>query len=157
MLFFKKKATETEYFLSPLEGQLMPLSEVSDEAFSTGLMGSGFAIRPKNDILYMPFDGEIMMVFPTKHAVGMKDYKGSEYLIHIGVDTVNLNGLGFESFIHSGMKVKKGTRLIRFPLDKIQEAGLDPVVMIVKTSQDEIAFDLSEHRAVHVNDILIQL
>lgn len=157
MFFFKRKLNETEYFSSPLNGELIPLKDSSDEAFSTGLIGTGFAIKPSNDILYMPFDGEIIMVFPTGHAIGLKDSKNNEYLIHIGVDTVNLNGEGFNLFVSAGKKVKKGTKLIQFPLKEIEERKLDPVVMIVKTSQSDEKFELNEYKTVAIMDDLIQL
>lgn len=157
MFFFKKKSNKPEYFSSPLNGELIPLKEVSDETFANGLIGVGFGIKPSTNILHMPFDGEIVMVFPTKHAIGLKDLKGSEYLVHIGVDTVNMNGEGFKSYVSAGEKVKKGAKLIKFPLNRILELGLDSVVMVVKTTQPNEDFELKEHKMIKIQDDLIEL
>lgn len=157
MFCFKKKMLESDCFSSPLNGELIPLHDSSDEAFATGLIGTGFAIKPTNDVLYMPFDGEVVMVFPTFHAIGLKDTKGNEYLIHIGVDTVNLNGKGFKSFASAGKKVKKGEKLIQFPLAEIKKAGLDSAVMVVRTSESDDPFELNEYKTVAIMDKLIEL
>lgn len=122
---------------SPVAGRVIPLSEVKDEVFSSGMVGSGVGIIPKEDLLVAPEDGEITMVFETHHALGLKTSNGAEILFHIGIDTVQLNGEGFEIFVKQGDKVTKGQQLIAFNRQLIQEKGYDDTVIFVVTNQDK--------------------
>ena len=99
---------------SPLKGTVIPLSQVQDQAFSSGLLGKGAAILPEEGILYAPADGEISAVFPTGHAIGMRTETGLELLFHVGMDTVQLAGKGFEPLVQAGDRVKQGQELLRF-------------------------------------------
>ena len=119
---------------SPVNGKVISLSEVKDTVFS--MVGDGVAIIPEEGILVAPEDGEITMVFETKHAIGLKTANGAELLFHIGIDTVQLEGKGFEAFVRSGEKVAKGQKLIAFDIDLIKEAGFDPTVICVVTNKD---------------------
>lgn len=159
MLFFKKKKkVEDFYFVSPAKGELMPLENVKDEAFASGMLGKGFAIEPSEGLVCMPFDGEIVMLFPTKHAVGLKDAYGNEYLIHIGIDTVNLNGEGFSAYVKSGDHCKAGAKLVAFPIDLIKDQGYEATIMIVKTSSvTSEAFELKETRIIDYKEPLIEI
>ncbi|WP_033794958.1 glucose PTS transporter subunit IIA, partial [Enterococcus faecium] len=121
---------------SPVNGKVISLSEVKDTVFSSGMVGDGVAIIPEEGILVAPEDGEITMVFETKHAIGLKTANGAELLFHIGIDTVQLEGKGFEAFVRSGEKVAKGQKLIAFDIDLIKEAGFDPTVICVVTNKD---------------------
>lgn len=92
--------------VSPLDGELLPLSEVKDEVFSSGAMGEGVAIEPSQGVLPAPADGKVVMTFPTGHAIGMKTKDGAEILMHIGMDTVNLQGKGFETLVDKVTKLR---------------------------------------------------
>ncbi|MEI0747798.1 glucose PTS transporter subunit IIA [Brachyspira pulli] len=98
---------DDDNFVSPMNGKVYKLSDIADEAFSSGAMGEGFAIELADSMVTSPCDGEIIAAFPTKHAYGIETANGNEILIHIGMDTVELNGEGFESFVKVGDKVKK--------------------------------------------------
>lgn len=122
---------------APVSGTAAPITEASDEAFAGKMMGDGYIVRPGEGMVYAPEDAEVSFVFPSKHAVGMKSEDGTEYLIHIGVDTVNLNGEGFEAFVKDGDRVKKGDRLIAFDIEYIKEHAKSDECIIVFTSLQE--------------------
>lgn len=121
--------------ISPVAGELIPLEEVADETFSSGAMGEGFAVKPVNGRVVAPLSGEITMIFPTGHAVGIKGSNGVEILIHIGIDTVSMNGKGFKKLVSEGDQVKQGEELIAFDPAEIKQAGLDSAVMVVFTDR----------------------
>ncbi|MBO1090151.1 beta-glucoside-specific PTS transporter subunit IIABC [Enterococcus hirae] len=122
-----------------VEGTIIPLNEVKDQAFASGALGKGIGIEPKAGKVevFSPVAGEVTVVFPTNHAYGIKGDDGIEVLIHIGIDTVNLDGKYFESQISQGEKVKKGQLLGSFDVDKIKEAGFDPTVIVVVTNSSD--------------------
>ena len=122
---------------SPLEGELIPLSAVKDMVFSTGAMGRGAAVRNPQGKVVAPFDGEITVFFETKHAIGLKSADGIEVLIHVGLDTVKLNGEHFEAHAAQGDKVKKGQVLLTFDPAAIREAGYDTTTPVVVTNAAE--------------------
>ncbi|MBR0283173.1 MAG: PTS glucose transporter subunit IIA [Oscillibacter sp.] len=124
--------------VSPLEGTVTPLSEVKDEVFSTGVLGKGVAVLPSKGELYSPVDGTVSMIPETKHAVAVKDASGAEILMHVGMDTVSLNGKGYEPQVKEGDKVKKGQLLLRFDLDAIKAAGFDVTTPIVITNSENL-------------------
>lgn len=126
-----------ENIKSPLTGTVMPLSSVNDEVFSKGIMGKGFAISPTLGEVYAPFDGEVVSVFPTKHAIGLKSNDGIELLIHIGLDTVNLKGKYFDTQIKAGDTVKSGQLIETFDYKSIQNEGYDITVPIVITNSND--------------------
>lgn len=123
--------------LSPVRGEAAPITEASDEAFAGKMMGDGYIIRPEEGMAYAPEDAVVSFVFPSKHAVGLMGSDGVEYLIHIGVDTVNLNGEGFEAFVKDGDQVKKGDKLIGFDIEYIREHAKSDECIIVFTSLKE--------------------
>lgn len=125
--------------VSPLKGDVVTLSEVNDDVFSGGLLGQGIAIRPQEGILKAPFDGKVMMFLPSCHAVGLQDEMGTELLIHIGIDTVNLNGKHFTSSLKVGDNVKAGETLIQFDIAAIERAGYDLITPIVVVNGEEDA------------------
>ncbi len=124
---------------SPLNGDVVTLSEVNDDVFSGGLLGEGIAVRPKEGVLKAPFDGKVMMFLPSCHAVGLQDANGLELLIHIGIDTVNLNGQHFRSSLKVGDEVKAGETLITFDIAAIEQAGYDLITPVVVVNGDDDA------------------
>jgi PTS system beta-glucosides-specific IIC component len=120
--------------LSPLDGTVIPLSEVSDAAFASGALGKGVAIVPRSGALYAPFDAEVVAAFPTGHAVGLKHTNGAELLIHVGIDTVKLNGEHFALKVENGQHVQAGDILVEFDLAAIIAAGYDPTTSVIVTN-----------------------
>lgn len=129
---------EEKDFISPMQGRLMPLSEVEDQVFSQGLMGDGFAVELKDGEVLAPFSGEVVMTFPTKHAYGLRREDGLEVLIHIGMDTVQLNGEGFESYVQQGDHVTQGQKLAKVNIDYVLSQGKSVVSPVVFTSGQHI-------------------
>lgn len=121
-------------FVMPIEGEIIPITEVEDLVFSQKMMGDGFAIIPAKGSVVSPVDGKIINVFPTKHAVGIKSKQGYEILIHIGMDTVNLKGEGFTVLVKDGESISKGQEIIRFDLDKIKHLAPSTVSPVVFTN-----------------------
>ncbi len=132
-MFFKRKKKEI-LIQSPLEGEILPLERVPDEVFSQKMLGDGFAVDPTNGTVVSPVDGEIVNVFPTKHAIGLKDTNGKELLIHVGLDTVNLKGEGFTSFVTDGQAVKKGQKLLEVDFAGIREKVPSIITIVVITN-----------------------
>lgn len=123
-----------EVFVSPLKGEIKPITEVPDAVFSGKMMGDGFAIIPTDGTVVSPVDGKIVNLFPTKHAIGIKSDAGREILIHIGIDTVNLKGEGFEALVNENEQVKKGQPLLKVDLDKIKNKVPSIITPIVFTN-----------------------
>ncbi|MEB2282438.1 N-acetylglucosamine-specific PTS transporter subunit IIBC [Lysinibacillus xylanilyticus] len=121
-------------FEMPITGDLIPLAEVPDEAFSSGIMGPGFGIHPTDGTVYAPFDGRVVMIFPTKHAIGLKSDTGVEILIHVGLDTVKLNGEGFEMIVSEGQLIQRGDPLLKVDFKKIKDKVPSIVTPIVFTN-----------------------
>lgn len=135
---------------SPLKGTVIPLSQVQDQAFSSGLLGKGAAILPEEGILYAPADGEISAVFPTGHAIGMRTETGLELLFHVGMDTVQLAGKGFEPLVQAGDRVKQGQELLRFDRKQIEEAGYSLVTPVLVANSAEF-HEVTASEAERVN------
>lgn len=127
----KEIVCEPKTVYSPLKGKVIPLDQVEDPAFAQGIMGVGVGIEPEGDCLYAPVDGTVVTVFPTGHAVGMMSEGGMEVLMHIGIDTVQMNGEGFKTFVKDGEKVKAGDPLVRFDQGKIRKAGYKTTTMVL--------------------------
>lgn len=136
---FKKVADQNIY--SPVEGKCIDIVDVNDDVFSGKMMGDGVAVVPKVNVVCSPCDGELTMVFPTKHAFGITMNNGVEVLVHIGIDTVNLNGVGFKSFKNKGDKVKHGEKIIEFDDKYLSREDLDTTVMLIITSSNDCKFD----------------
>lgn len=128
---------ETVEICSPLTGEIVPLDEVEDEVFASGVAGLGLAIRPSEGIVHAPCDGEISLVFPSKHAIGMTTKDGVELLIHVGINTVMLEGEGFETLVEEGTQVKAGQPLLRFESSFIQEKGYLLTSPVLVTNADD--------------------
>ncbi|WP_172579058.1 sucrose-specific PTS transporter subunit IIBC [Ligilactobacillus agilis] len=130
---------DNENIAAPVDGQVKDLGDVNDQVFSTKLMGDGAAIVPSDGTVYSPVDGQVTVAYETKHAYGLKSKDGAEVLIHIGIDTVNLKGEGFESFVKQGQTVKAGDKLGTVDLAKVKAEGFDPTVMVVVTNTNNYA------------------
>ena len=128
---------KTRILNSPVTGTVHPITEAPDEAFASKMMGDGFFIYPSVGEVLAPDDGEVVFVFDTKHAIGMKSADGTEYLLHIGVDTVSLGGKGFEVFVEAGQQVKKGDRLMTFDIDYIKENAKSDACLVIFTGLPE--------------------
>ena len=129
--------TEKRVLNSPVTGTVHPITEAPDEAFASKMMGDGFFIYPSVGEVVAPADGEVVFVFDTKHAIGMKSADGTEYLLHIGVDTVALGGKGFTVFVESGQQVKKGDKLMEFDIPYIQENAKSDACLVIFTGLPE--------------------
>lgn len=133
---------ETAEVVSPLAGQVKPLSQATDPVFSSGVMGQGVVIEPSQGELVSPVNGTVTVLFPTKHAVGIVSEEGVELLMHIGMDTVSLDGKGFEAYVAQGDKVTVGQKLISFDMDIIKKAGLITETPVIITNQDDFQADV---------------
>lgn len=126
-------------FKSPLSGKVLHISKTPDDVFSQKMLGDGVAIEPTEGMVYSPVDGEITHIFlPSKHAVGITSKDGLEILIHIGLETVKMNGEGFEALVKQGDKVKEGQELIRFDIQKIKEKAKSTITPVLITNMHDI-------------------
>ena len=130
---------QDETIQTPIVGDVVALSNVNDPVFSSGAMGQGIAVKPSQDVVYAPADAEVTIVFPTGHAYGLRTANGAEILIHVGIDTVSMNGEGFEAKVAQGDKVKAGDVLGTFDSNKIAAAGLDDTTMVIVTNTADYA------------------
>lgn len=133
----KNIAENVHKLYSPFQGVLKPITEAPDEAFASKAMGDGYLVMPENGTVVAPEDGEVMFVFPSKHAIGLKAADGTEYLLHIGVDTVKLNGEGFTVFVSDGQKIKKGDKLMEFDPAYIREHAVSDACIVIFTGLTE--------------------
>ena len=133
---------ESAEVVSPLTGQVKPLSQATDPVFSSGVMGQGVVIEPSQGELVSPVNGTVTVLFPTKHAVGIVSEEGVEMLMHIGMDTVSLDGKGFKAHVEQGDKVVVGQQLISFDMDVIKKAGLVTETPVIITNQDDFQADV---------------
>lgn len=127
-----------EQFVAPMSGKLIKIEDVEDQVFASKAMGDGFAIELNNSLVVAPVSGEIVMTFPTKHAYGLKTNKGEELLIHIGMDTVQLEGNGFESFVEVGDVVKQGDKIASVDIDYVKKQGKSVVSPVIFTSGQSV-------------------
>jgi len=132
--------------LTPVEGTVVPLAQVKDAAFSAGIMGKGAAIEPTVGEVHAPFNGTVVTLFPTKHALGLISDEGVELLIHIGIDTVQLEGKYFEAFVKQGQRINKGDLLVKFDLEKINEAGYSTQIPIIVTNSQDYQEVIATHQ-----------
>ncbi|MGT2715180.1 sucrose-specific PTS transporter subunit IIBC [Streptococcus respiraculi] len=128
-----------ETFVSPLSGEVVALENVNDPVFSSGAMGKGLAVKPSEGVVYAPADAEVTIAFETGHAYGLKTVSGAEILIHIGIDTVSMEGDGFEKLVAAGDNVKAGAPIAKFDASKIAAAGLDDTTMVIVTNTADFA------------------
>jgi len=148
---------ESAEVVSPLAGQVKPLSQATDPVFSSGVMGQGVVIEPSQGELVSPVNGTVTVLFPTKHAVGIVSEEGVEMLMHIGMDTVSLDGKGFVAHVEQGDKVVVGQQLISFDMDVIKKAGLVTETPVIITNQDDFQADVEGNlpRDIKRGDVLM--
>ena len=141
---------------SPLEGKLIPMTEVPDETFASKALGDGVAVIPEKGCVYAPFDGEVEMVYDTGHAIGLVRADGMEVLIHVGINTVELGGKYYTAKVSNGQKIKKGDLLLEFDMDEIVKAGYSLVTPVIVTNSDEYeGLTRKEHGRVEPGDQII--
>lgn len=144
--------------VSPIKGETIAIEEVNDPTFASGMLGKGVGIKPAEGKVVAPAAGEITIMFPTKHAVSILSEDGAEILIHIGLDTVNLQGQHFTSHVEVGQKVKAGDLLLEFDIEKITEAGYDVTSPMLVCNPD--AFETVEpikYGPVELNEEIIKI
>lgn len=165
LIFYKDEAiaqaqapeivSEGQIVVSPLEGRLIDITEVNDEAFSAGILGDGMAVIPAKGELYAPADAVIETVFDSKHAISMTCENGAEILLHVGLDTVKLEGRYFEPQVKAGDKVKAGDLLMKFDIAGIKKAGYDTVTPVVITNSDDYRLRKSKVGTVNAGAVII--
>jgi glucose-specific phosphotransferase system IIA component len=127
-----------EEFVSPVGGIQIPIEEVPDPVFSKKMMGEGYAIKPEGDTIYAPISGSIEVLMNTNHAIGIKGKDGKEVLLHIGVDSVNLNGEGFKSMVKKNQKVKQGDPLMKVDFDLLRKKVISDVVIVLLPNASKV-------------------
>ncbi|KMY52951.1 PTS glucose transporter subunit IIA [Bacillus sp. FJAT-27231] len=138
-LFGKKEAaSETISVYAPVSGRFIPLEEVQDPVFAQKMMGDGVAIEPSEGTIVSPIKGEVVLVFPTKHAIGLKAENDAELLVHIGLDTVIMNGEGFTLHVAEGEEVAPGDKLVTFDLELVKLKAKSAITPVVITNSDNI-------------------
>ncbi|MBS5986654.1 PTS glucose transporter subunit IIA [Clostridium sp.] len=151
--FLKKESNE---IVAPISGTCIKIEETPDKVFSSKMMGDGFAIIPSSDLVCAPIDGTIEMIASTKHAFGIKNKKDIEILVHIGLDTVDLEGKGFEVLVSTGTKVKRGTPIIKFDSSFMKENNKDMTTMVIFTSDYDKPICLEANgKEINKGDVLI--
>lgn len=152
--FLKKEEFKV---VSPVSGKCIRITDVPDPVFGTKMMGDGFAVIPDENEIVSPVSGVAESVFPTRHAVGLKTKEGVEVIVHVGLNTVELNGEGFKALISQGSKVKAGQPIIQFDKEKLEKKGYNLVTMVVFPSgyDKEIQLDKTDQK-VESGETLIQ-
>ena len=136
-----------------MQGDAIALEEVKDATFASGVLGKGFAIVPKEGKVYAPFDGTLDLVYDTKHALGMTSKDGIEVLIHVGLNTVELNGAHYTAHAATGDTIKKGQLLLEFDIDAIKKAGYDVTTPVLITNPDQFAeVQVEKTGAIHAGE-----
>ena len=130
------KSSAGEIF-QPTPGAVIPYTEIPDPTFAAGTLGQGVGVQPSVGVVYAPYDGEISSVAESKHAIGITGANDQELLIHVGVDTVEMNGDGFNTLVSEGDQVKKGQKLMEFDIEKIKAAGHPDTVVVLLTNSDD--------------------
>lgn len=139
-IFKSKKET----IIAPLTGKVVALEEVPDPVFSQKMMGDGIAIIPSDNRVFSPIDGEIVDVFPTKHAISLRSKNGAELLIHMGLETVNLKGEGFNVLVNSGDKISKGDLIAEFDIEKVSKFGNNVITPIILLNGEQFKLENKE-------------
>ncbi|UEX89182.1 PTS sugar transporter subunit IIA [Staphylococcus ratti] len=150
-LFSKgNEASKNIEVFSPITGEYVEIENIPDPVFAQKMMGEGFGVKPTEGVVVSPISGVVDNVFPTKHAIGLKADNGLEVLVHIGLDTVQLNGEGFKTFVESGDHVKVGDKLVEFDIDYIDQNAKSSISPIIITNTDQTE-TLSISDSTHVS------
>ena len=152
-----KTAAGENAVCSPLDGKLIDITEVRDEVFSAGILGDGMAVIPEKGELYAPVDATVDTVFDSKHAISLIGDNGAEILLHVGLDTVKLEGMHFEPQVKNGDRVKAGQLLMKFDIKEIKKAGYDIVTPIIITNSDKYKLSKATGGLVSVGNPVIGL
>ncbi|QCX32841.1 PTS glucose transporter subunit IIA [Caloramator sp. E03] len=152
---FKKK--NTIELTSPVKGSAIDIKNVPDQVFASGMLGNGIAFEPIEGVVYSPCSGEIVNLFPTKHAIGIKTKEGLEILVHIGIDTVEMKGEGFEAFVNVGDKVKAGDKLISFDLDLVKSKAKSAISPMVITNMDIVESMDTIYGECDINKVVLKV
>lgn len=142
---------------SPVKGRVLPVEQSADEVFSSKALGDGIAVDPEDGLVCAPCDGTVSLLFPTRHAVGITSEEGVEILIHIGINTVQLDGEGFEAFVEQGTRVKRGDKLIRADLALIHERGMNPQTMMILPEGGSLTAQVYPKDHVDIKDIVMDV
>jgi len=146
---------KTTILHAPATGTLMPISDVADETFAQKLLGDGFAVEPTNNEVVAPVSGEVTSIFPTKHALGLKTASGLEILLHMGINTVEMNGTPFDLHVETGDQIAAGSAVATVDLDAIKAAGKATTMMVVITNMDQVDhFEMNQTKTVAAGDII---
>ena len=129
---------QSKTVLTPIRGKVLAQADIPDETFAQGILGPGCGIEPTGDTVFAPFDGRVVSVASTLHAIGLESDEGIELLIHIGMDTIALRGSGFPLLVQEGQTVRAGTPLLRVDLDVIRAAGLSTESAVIVTNADDL-------------------
>lgn len=152
-----KKGKEVKGVVAPVSGICINIADVSDQVFASKAMGDGYAVKPEDDQICAPVTGEITMLFPTKHAFGMKTKSGIEVLVHIGIDTVSLNGVGFKAIAKEGDKVNAGDPVVTVDRAALEAKGIDLTTMVVFTDGYDKEINLEYYgKKVDAGQLLIE-
>ncbi|GGB06061.1 PTS glucose transporter subunit IIA [Macrococcus hajekii] len=142
-LFGKEEVNKNLEVVAPITGQYVAIENIPDPVFAQKMMGEGFGIEPSEGIVVAPIDGEVINVFPTKHAIGLKAANGVEVLIHVGLETVAMNGEGFTTKVNVGDKVSVGDELLEFDINLIKEKAASTISPVIITNGEVVeSFDL---------------
>lgn len=154
-LFKHHKKQVTQQLHAVVDGEFIPITSVHDEIFSNKIMGDGFAIIPSDQRIVSPASGVISTVFPTKHAIALTLDNGLDLLIHLGIDTVELDGVPFENFVHVGDYIEAGTQIATMDIDYIKEHGKATDCVVVCTNSDAVEQLVFHHQTtVEANDVI---
>lgn len=156
-IFNKRKTKEDKKLNSPLAGKVIDVKETKDPVFNSGCLGKGVGILPEETILVAPIAGKIVSFFPTKHAIGIETEAGVEILIHVGINTVELNGKYFKAYKKQGDKVKQGEALLEIDFKSIENEGYDPTVIMVITNTKNYQSIQIQTGNKTTNDIIIEI
>ncbi|MBO0454263.1 PTS sugar transporter subunit IIA [Candidatus Enterococcus murrayae] len=148
-MFERLKKKKTEAVFAPVDGHFVALPDVTDPVFAQKMMGEGFGIQPTSAEIYAPIQGTVTTIFQTKHAIGLTGNSGSEVLIHIGLDTVELNGEPFEVHVKEGQSVDETTLLVTADFEKVRAAGKAEVVLTLFTNGGESFDSLNKNQVKH--------
>jgi len=153
-----RKTNKSVTVMAPVSGKIIDLAEVKDEVFANKMVGDGIAVEPSEGLIVAPFDGKIKQLFPTGHAVVFESKEGLAVLVHIGLDTVNLNGKGFKILVKEGQKVRAGDAIVEFDIDFIKNSGYLLQTPIILPEKDKIAsMEITENRNISTGDPLMEV
>lgn len=157
--FFRKKDAVCEVEMYAIgKGKVIPLADVPDQTFATGLLGEGIGFQIENDVIYAPCDGKVTLLADTNHAIGMKLKNNAEILIHVGMDTVNLNGMGLHPLVSCNDSVKRGIPLMKIDRSFMEEKGINLTTPVILTNGEDYILKIEkENEMAEKNDCVIRI